>query len=157
MTDLAVDVIGLQPYDLAAVMVVVEEAGGKVTIKWNHTLDEVLGDKSGVTGMRSLIFSLAYARGSRSLRTSQLCTRGRDLILTRAFLDQCQSLLGLADLCDRAVELSARLIVLRTRNVFVFEQRLRTIPIQLRHVIPRLRVSHRRLGLRDFLWSTTGQ
>ena len=25
---------------------------GKVTIKWNHTLDEVLGDKSGVTGVR---------------------------------------------------------------------------------------------------------
>jgi thioredoxin reductase (NADPH) len=28
------------------------EAEGKVTIKWNHTLDEVLGDASGVTGMR---------------------------------------------------------------------------------------------------------
>ena len=25
---------------------------GKVTIEWNHTLDEVLGDKSGVTGVR---------------------------------------------------------------------------------------------------------
>jgi thioredoxin reductase (NADPH) len=25
---------------------------GKVTIKWDHTLDEVLGDKTGVTGMR---------------------------------------------------------------------------------------------------------
>ena len=25
---------------------------GKVTIKWNSTLDEILGDKSGVTGMR---------------------------------------------------------------------------------------------------------
>lgn len=25
---------------------------GKVTIEWNHALDEVLGDKSGVTGMR---------------------------------------------------------------------------------------------------------
>ena len=25
---------------------------GNVTIEWNHTLDEVLGDKSGVTGMR---------------------------------------------------------------------------------------------------------
>ena len=25
---------------------------GKVSIEWNHTLDEVLGDKSGVTGMR---------------------------------------------------------------------------------------------------------
>ena len=25
---------------------------GKVTIAWNHTLDEVLGDKSGVTGVR---------------------------------------------------------------------------------------------------------
>jgi thioredoxin reductase (NADPH) len=25
---------------------------GKVTIVWNHTLDEVLGDKSGVTGVR---------------------------------------------------------------------------------------------------------
>ncbi len=25
---------------------------GKVTIQWNHTLDEVLGDASGVTGMR---------------------------------------------------------------------------------------------------------
>ena len=24
----------------------------RVTIKWNHTLDEVLGDKTGVTGMR---------------------------------------------------------------------------------------------------------
>ncbi len=28
------------------------EKSGKVTIKWDHTLDEVLGDKSGVTGMR---------------------------------------------------------------------------------------------------------
>ena len=28
------------------------EAEGKITIKWNHTLDEVLGDVSGVTGMR---------------------------------------------------------------------------------------------------------
>ena len=28
------------------------EAEGKVTIKWNHTLDEVLGDATGVTGMR---------------------------------------------------------------------------------------------------------
>jgi thioredoxin reductase (NADPH) len=27
-------------------------AGGKATILWDHTLDEVLGDKSGVTGMR---------------------------------------------------------------------------------------------------------
>ena len=25
---------------------------GKVTIKWDHTLDEILGDSSGVTGMR---------------------------------------------------------------------------------------------------------
>jgi len=29
-----------------------KEAAGKVTIKWNCVLDEVLGDKSGVTGMR---------------------------------------------------------------------------------------------------------
>jgi thioredoxin reductase (NADPH) len=29
-----------------------KERAGKVTIKWNHTLNEVLGDKSGVTGMR---------------------------------------------------------------------------------------------------------
>ena len=29
--DLAVDAVGLQPYDLAAVMVVVEEAGGTFT------------------------------------------------------------------------------------------------------------------------------
>ena len=28
------------------------EKEGKVTIKWNHTLDEVLGDAMGVTGMR---------------------------------------------------------------------------------------------------------
>ena len=28
------------------------EAEGKVTIHWNHTLDEVLGDQMGVTGMR---------------------------------------------------------------------------------------------------------
>lgn len=28
------------------------EANGNVTIMWNHTLDEVLGDNSGVTGMR---------------------------------------------------------------------------------------------------------
>lgn len=28
------------------------EKAGKVTIKWDHTLDEVLGDKTGVTGMR---------------------------------------------------------------------------------------------------------
>jgi thioredoxin reductase (NADPH) len=28
------------------------QAEGKVTIEWNHTLDEVLGDKSGVTGVR---------------------------------------------------------------------------------------------------------
>ena len=29
-----------------------KEAAGKVNIKWDHTLDEVLGDDSGVTGMR---------------------------------------------------------------------------------------------------------
>jgi thioredoxin reductase (NADPH) len=29
-----------------------KEAAGKVTIKWNSSLDEVLGDKTGVTGMR---------------------------------------------------------------------------------------------------------
>jgi thioredoxin reductase (NADPH) len=29
-----------------------KEKSGKVTIKWNSTLDEILGDKSGVTGMR---------------------------------------------------------------------------------------------------------
>ena len=29
-----------------------KERAGKVTIRWNHVLDEVLGDKSGVTGMR---------------------------------------------------------------------------------------------------------
>jgi thioredoxin reductase (NADPH) len=29
-----------------------KEKAGKVSIKWDHTLDEVLGDKSGVTGMR---------------------------------------------------------------------------------------------------------
>ncbi|OED42404.1 thioredoxin-disulfide reductase [Chromatiales bacterium (ex Bugula neritina AB1)] len=29
-----------------------KEAAGKVSMKWNHTLDEVLGDDSGVTGMR---------------------------------------------------------------------------------------------------------
>ena len=29
-----------------------KEKAGKVTIKWNSTLDEVLGDDSGVTGMR---------------------------------------------------------------------------------------------------------
>ncbi|MDR2000749.1 MAG: thioredoxin-disulfide reductase [Zoogloeaceae bacterium] len=29
-----------------------KEKAGKVAIKWNSTLDEVLGDKSGVTGMR---------------------------------------------------------------------------------------------------------
>ena len=28
------------------------QAEGKVSIEWNHTLDEVLGDKSGVTGVR---------------------------------------------------------------------------------------------------------
>lgn len=28
------------------------EKNGNVTIKWNHTLDEVLGDATGVTGMR---------------------------------------------------------------------------------------------------------
>jgi thioredoxin reductase (NADPH) len=29
-----------------------KKAEGKVSIEWNHTLDEVLGDKSGVTGVR---------------------------------------------------------------------------------------------------------
>lgn len=29
-----------------------KEKDGNVTIKWNHTLDEVLGDETGVTGMR---------------------------------------------------------------------------------------------------------
>ena len=31
---------------------VAKEKEGKVTIMWNHTLDEVLGDKTGVTGVR---------------------------------------------------------------------------------------------------------
>ena len=29
-----------------------KEKEGKITIKWNHTLDEVLGDNTGVTGVR---------------------------------------------------------------------------------------------------------
>ena len=29
-----------------------KERAGKVTIKWDHTLDEILGDSTGVTGMR---------------------------------------------------------------------------------------------------------
>jgi thioredoxin reductase (NADPH) len=29
-----------------------KEHGGQITIKWNHTLDDVLGDATGVTGMR---------------------------------------------------------------------------------------------------------
>jgi thioredoxin reductase (NADPH) len=29
-----------------------KQGEGKVAIEWNHTLDEVLGDKSGVTGVR---------------------------------------------------------------------------------------------------------
>src|SRR6185436_11574858 len=29
-----------------------KQAEGKVDIQWNHTLDEVLGDSSGVTGVR---------------------------------------------------------------------------------------------------------
>ena len=29
-----------------------KEKDGKITIQWNHTLDEILGDKSGVTGIR---------------------------------------------------------------------------------------------------------
>ncbi|MFX7724132.1 FAD-dependent oxidoreductase, partial [Acinetobacter baumannii] len=29
-----------------------KEKQGKVTIRWHSTLDEVLGDKTGVTGMR---------------------------------------------------------------------------------------------------------
>ena len=29
-----------------------KEKAGKITILWNHTLDEILGDNSGVTGMR---------------------------------------------------------------------------------------------------------
>src|SRR5207247_3398355 len=29
-----------------------KQAEGKVSLEWNHTLDEVLGDKSGVTGVR---------------------------------------------------------------------------------------------------------
>jgi len=29
-----------------------KQAAGKLTIEWQHTLDEVLGDKTGVTGMR---------------------------------------------------------------------------------------------------------
>src|SRR4029077_14202599 len=31
---------------------IAKKAEGKVAIEWNHTLDEVLGDKSGVTGVR---------------------------------------------------------------------------------------------------------
>lgn len=31
---------------------IAKEKEGKVTILWNHTLDEVLGDKTGVTGIR---------------------------------------------------------------------------------------------------------
>lgn len=29
-----------------------QEKAGKITIKWNNTLDEILGDKTGVTGIR---------------------------------------------------------------------------------------------------------
>ena len=41
---------------------------GKVTIAWNHTLDEVLGDKSGVTGVR--------LRGTQDSATRELKVSG---------------------------------------------------------------------------------
>jgi thioredoxin reductase (NADPH) len=46
---------------------------GKVTIEWNHTLDEVLGDKSGVTGVR--IRSTAAA-GTQSGATKVIAVTG---------------------------------------------------------------------------------
>jgi thioredoxin reductase (NADPH) len=41
---------------------------GKVTIKWDHTLDEILGDGSGVTGMR--------IRGVKSGTTEDIALQG---------------------------------------------------------------------------------
>ena len=46
-----------------------KEREGKVTILWNHTLDEVLGDKTGVTGVRLK----STADGSTRDQTLQGC------------------------------------------------------------------------------------
>ena len=43
-------------------------AEGKVSIAWNHTLDEVLGDASGVTGMR--------IRGTEREQTQEMALDG---------------------------------------------------------------------------------
>jgi thioredoxin reductase (NADPH) len=45
-----------------------KEKEGKVTILWNHTLDEVLGDKTGVTGVR--------IKSTRDGSTSDLALKG---------------------------------------------------------------------------------
>jgi thioredoxin reductase (NADPH) len=37
---------------LAAKLIKKTESGGNVTIEWNHTTEEILGDNSGVTGIR---------------------------------------------------------------------------------------------------------
>lgn len=37
---------------ILADQLIAKTKGGNVTIEWNHTLDEVLGDKNGVTGIR---------------------------------------------------------------------------------------------------------
>jgi thioredoxin reductase (NADPH) len=50
---------------------IAKEKEGKVTILWNHTLDEVLGDKTGVTGVR--------------VKSAQDGTT-RDLVLKGAFI-----------------------------------------------------------------------
>jgi thioredoxin reductase (NADPH) len=44
------------------------EKAGKITVEWNHVLDEVLGDKSGVTGVR--------LRHTKDNTTKQLLVQG---------------------------------------------------------------------------------
>ena len=52
-----------------------KEKEGKVTIMWNHTLDEVLGDDSGVTGMRV-----------RATQSSATLSDVQDIILHGVFI-----------------------------------------------------------------------
>lgn len=47
---------------------VAKEKEGKVTIMWNHTLDEVLGDKTGVTGVR--------VKSTRTDTTTDIAVKG---------------------------------------------------------------------------------
>jgi thioredoxin reductase len=64
-----------------------EAAAGKITLVWNHTIDEVLGDANGVTGVR---IKSANGAATRELHVTGLFVAIGHTPNTALFKDQLQ-------------------------------------------------------------------